>query len=79
MKRIYSFLIVLIILGCRTETEPIEMKFAGDWKTDEGPYVIFKTNTNTKSKFKGGESGTFEFGVRNDPEPLTGNYLVLKN
>ncbi len=79
MIRFYSFLLILIILGCRTETEPIDLKFAGDWETAEGPYVIFKSSSDLESQFKRGETGGFEFGVKNDPKPLTGNYSVNKN
>lgn len=54
------FLPVLIIAFISCSKED----FSGRWTAKEGPYVLLKTN------FK------FEFGIPNDPKPLSGDYKI---
>lgn len=79
MKRFCLLLLLVIIAGCKVGNDPVRNNIVGTWTTQEGPYVVFKSDNQPASSTNINEAGKFEFGVKNDPKPLLGSYTVRGN
>jgi hypothetical protein len=76
MKKVLALMLFSLIIGCKSNNKPVNINFVGDWVTQEGPYVIFKSNNEPARVTNINEAGRFEFGVNNDPKPLIGKYTI---